>query len=275
MLSQHNLEAINEPKLKIAIELIDVEKSFCGQKVLDGIQLSIIEGKTTIITGASGQGKSVILKHMLGLVHPDRGVVRVLDQDINSIGKRGRRRLREHFGVLFQNVALFDSMTVFENVALPLREHGALTEAEIRAHVEKKLSLMDLHDINHKYPTQLSGGMKKRVGLARALILSPRIVFFDEPTTGLDVHRSNEIYRLFHRTQQELGYTAVIVSHDVPRIFKLADYVALLADGKIQGCMSPNEFQRSENPKIRSFVETTMGSIYLSEREEQLFHAPN
>ncbi len=266
---------MSEPQAKIAIEMINVEKSFCGQKVLDGIQLSIVEGKTTIITGASGQGKSVILKHMLGLIHPDKGVVRVLDQDINSIGKKGRRSLREHFGVLFQNVALFDSMTVYENVALPLRERGKLTEAVIRANVEEKLLLMDLHDINHKYPTQLSGGMKKRVGLARALVLNPSIVFFDEPTTGLDVHRSNEIYRLFYRTQQELGYTAIIVSHDVPRIFKLSDYVALLADGKIQGCIPPNEFQRSKNPKIRAFVETTMGSIYLSEQEEQSFHAPN
>ncbi|MDT8388452.1 MAG: ATP-binding cassette domain-containing protein [Thiogranum sp.] len=257
----------------VAIEMIGVEKNFCGQKVLNGIQLSITEGKTTVITGASGQGKSVILKHMLGLIHPDRGNVRVFGQDINLIGKKQRQNLRGSFGVLFQSVALFDSMTVYDNVALPLRERSRLGEAAIRANVEEKLALMDLHDVNHKYPTQLSGGMKKRVGLARALMLDPRVVFFDEPTTGLDVHRSNEIYRLFHHTQKELGYTAVIVSHDVPRIFKLADYVALLADGKIQGCLSPNEFQRAENPHIKAFVETTMGPIYMSEQEEHSVHA--
>ncbi len=264
---------VTDARDNVAIELIGIEKAFCGQTVLDGIDLSVVEGKTTVITGASGQGKSVILKHMLGLIHPDNGVVRVLGQDLNNIGKKGRRNLRRDFGVLFQSVALFDSMTVFDNVALPLRERSRSTEADIRINVEEKLALMDLHDVNHKYPTQLSGGMRKRVGLARALVLNPRIVFFDEPTTGLDVHRSNEIYRLFHRTQQELGYTAVIVSHDVPRIFKLADYVALLANGKIQGYMSPNEFQRAGNPHIRAFVETTMGSIYQSEQEERSFHA--
>ncbi len=257
----------------LAIELIEVKKSFCGQKVLDGINLSIKEGQTTVITGASGQGKSVILKHMLGLIHPDDGIVRVLGQDINRIGKLGRRQLRMNFGVLFQNVALFDSMTVYDNVALPLREKNTFTAAQIRANVEEKLAMMDLHDINHKYPAQISGGMKKRVGLARALVTNPRIVFFDEPTTGLDIHRSNEIYRLFHRTQKELGYTAVIVSHDVPRIFKLCDDVALLAERKIQGHMSPNEFQRSDNPHIQAFVQTAMGPIYSSQKEELAFNA--
>lgn len=274
MLDKLGIHALSPAQGNAAVELIGVEKSFCGQKVLDGIDLSIVAGTTTIITGASGQGKSVILKHMLGLIHPDCGIVRVLGRDINLIGKAGRRTLRRDFGVLFQSVALFDALSVYDNVALPLRERRRFTETEIRANVEEKLSLMDLHDVNHKYPPQLSGGMKKRVGLARALALNPRIVFFDEPTTGLDVHRSNEIYRLFYHTQQILGYTAVIVSHDVPRIFKLADYVALLADGKIQGCMSPNEFQRAENPHIQAFVETTMGPIYLSEQEERAFHAP-
>jgi phospholipid/cholesterol/gamma-HCH transport system ATP-binding protein len=128
--------------------------------------------------------------------------------------------------------------------------------------------MMDLPGAGSKYPAQLSGGMQKRVGLARALALNPKIVFFDEPTTGLDVHKSNEMYRLFHHTQEEVGYTAVIVSHDVPKIFKLSDHVALLADKVIQGQLTPEEFQRSENPLIREFVETTMGPIYSSEREE-------
>jgi phospholipid/cholesterol/gamma-HCH transport system ATP-binding protein len=131
---------------------------------------------------------------------------------------------------------------------------------------------MDLEGSEDKYPAQISGGMRKRVGLARALVLNPQVVFLDEPTTGLDVHKSNEIYRLFHKTQQKLGYTAVIVSHDVPKIFKLADFVALLADGQIQGCMSPEEFQLSKNPLIREYVETTMGPIYSSDQEESVLY---
>lgn len=253
---------------KVAIQLINVEKSFGRQKVLDGINLSVMEGKTTIITGASGQGKSVVLKHMLGLIRPDSGKVLVFGQDMAKLSKKELRNVRMNFGVLFQNVALFDSMTVYDNVALPLRERTDASEEEIEANVEEKLALMDLEGANEKYPAQLSGGMKKRVGLARALMLNPRVVFFDEPTTGLDVSMSHEIYRLFHRTQAQLGYTAVIVSHDVPRIFKLADYVALIADGVIQACLSPEEFQRSDNPAIKSFVETTMGTIYSSAMEE-------
>ncbi len=253
---------------KIAIELVDVHKSFGRQEVLKGINLKVHEGTTTVIVGASGQGKSVILKHMLGLVKPDRGKVMVFGEDLTCIGKKKLNEIRTHFGVLFQNAALFDSMTVFDNVALPLRERTDASETEIRQNVEEKLGLMDLLGAEEKYPAQLSGGMRKRVGLARALVLNPRVVFFDEPTTGLDVLKSNEIYRLFYKTQARLKYTAVIVSHDVPKIFKLADYVALLADGVVQGCMSPEEFQLSKNPLIRDFVVTTMGPIYSSEKEE-------
>lgn len=255
----------------IAIELVGVEKSFGRQRVLDRVNLAIAAGKTTVITGASGQGKSVIVKHMLGLVRPDRGQVLGFGRDLARLGQRELREVRTHFGVLFQNVALFDSLTVYDNIALPLRERTRSSEEEIRASVTEKLALMDLDGIEEKYPAQLSGGMKKRVGLARALVLKPEVVFFDEPTTGLDARRSLEIYRLFHRTQQQLGYTAVIVSHDVPKIFKLADYVALLADQVIQGCMPPEAFQRSENPVIRAFVESTMGHIYSSAEEEQFY----
>ena len=250
------------------IQLVDVEKSFKNQKVLDKVNLSIMEGATMVIVGASGQGKSVLLKHMLGLIKPDSGSVKVFGRDLGRLSKKELKEVRKDYGVLFQNVALFDSMTVFDNVALPLRERTKISEEEIRANVEEKLSMMDLAGTGEKFPAQLSGGMQKRVGLARALVLNPKVVFFDEPTTGLDVKRSNEIYRLFHATQTRLKYTAVIVSHDVPKIFKLADYVALVAKGQIQGCMSPEDFQLSENPEIKSFVKETMGSIYSSEEEE-------
>ncbi len=254
------------------IELLDVEKSFGTQKVLDKVNLKVRQGTTLVIVGASGQGKSVILKHMLGLVRPDAGQVKVFDRDIASCSRTALKEVRKDFGVLFQNVALFDSMTVFDNVALPLRERTHHSEADIRINVEEKLAMMDLSKAGEKYPAQISGGMQKRVGLARALVLDPKIVFFDEPTTGLDVNKSNEIYRLFYKTQAQLGYTAVIVSHDVPKIFKLSDHVALLANRQIQGCLTPEEFQLSDNPHIRSFVETTMGPIYSSEREESSFY---
>jgi phospholipid/cholesterol/gamma-HCH transport system ATP-binding protein len=257
---------------RVAIQLIDVEKFFGRQKVLDRVNLSVMEGKTTLIVGGSGQGKSVILKHMLGLLKADRGKVLVFGRDLATIGRRELKEIRRNFGVLFQNGALLDSLNVYDNVALPLRERTHLSEEQIRANVEEKLAMMDLEGSEGKFPAQLSGGMQKRVALARALVLNPKIVFFDEPTTGLDVGKSNEIYRLFHKTQARLKYTAVIVSHDVPKIFKLADYVALIEKGVIRGFMTPEEFQLSENPAIRAFVETAMGPIYSSEKEEPQFH---
>lgn len=254
--------------LKPIVQLIDVTKTFSSQQVLRGLNLSIIEGKTTVIVGGSGQGKSVIIKHILGLIKPDSGKVLVYGKDVNNISKKELKEIRTNFGVLFQNVALFDSMTVFDNVALPLRERTNLSEGEIGEIVNEKLVMMDITGSDDKYPAQISGGMKKRVGLARALVLNPKIVFFDEPTTGLDVATSNEIYRVFFRSQAKLGYTAVIVSHDVPKIFKLADYVAMLYNGVIQACVSPEEFQISSDPVIKDYVETTMGPLYSSEGME-------
>ncbi len=254
--------------MSAVIELIDVRKSYGSQEVLKGVNLSIDEGKTTVIVGGSGQGKSQIIKHSLGLISPDSGQVKVFGQDINNISKKDLRKIRMEFGVLFQNSALFDSMTVYDNVALPLRERTKFPESKIKGIVEERLELMDVVGSNDKYPAQISGGMKKRVGLARALVLDPKIIFFDEPTTGLDVAKSNEIYRAFFRTQAQLKYTAVIVSHDVPKIFKLADYVALLYNGVMQSCITPEEFQLSDDPAVKEFVEKTMGSLYSSEVEE-------
>ncbi len=254
-------------KENVIVQLTDVRKSYGRQEVLKGINLSIAEGKTTVIVGASGQGKSQIIKHILGLVKADSGKVFVYGKEITKVSKRELKEIRTHFGVLFQNAALFDSMTVYDNVALPLRERTKKSEDEIKKIVSEKLAMMDVEGTDDKYPAQLSGGMRKRVGLARALVLDPKIIFFDEPTTGLDVAKSSEIYRVFSRTQAKLGYTSVIVSHDVPKIFKLADYVALLHNGVIQGCLTPEEFQLSDDPVIKEFVETTMGPLYSSEME--------
>lgn len=255
------------------IELLGVKKRFGRQLVLRGVDLTVREGRTLVIVGASGQGKSVIIKHMLGLIHPDRGTVKVFGRDLAKLRRSEINEVRRDFGVLFQNAALFDSMTVYDNVALPLRERTGQSESEIRAKVMEKLTMMDMEKAVDKFPAQLSGGMRKRVGLARAVVLNPKIVFFDEPTTGLDVNKSNEIYRLFYRSQQQLGYSAVIVSHDVPKIFKLADEVALLEEGVIQGCMPPEDFQLSEQPLIKAFVVETMGHLYSSDGEENGFYA--
>jgi phospholipid/cholesterol/gamma-HCH transport system ATP-binding protein len=263
---------MSHPPGNVVIEMVDVEKYFGRQVVLNKINLQVVEGTTTVIVGASGQGKSLILKHMLGLVKPDLGQVLVYGRDLAKLRRRELRETRMNFGVLFQNGALFDSLNVFDNVALPLRERTGFSEKVIKDNVEEKLAMMELEGSEDKCPAQLSGGMQKRVGLARALVLNPRIIFFDEPTTGLDANKSNDVYRLFHRTQARLGYTAVIVSHDVPKIFKLADCVALLEGGVIPGCMSPEEFQLSDDPAIRAYVETTMGPLYSSEKEEAYGH---
>jgi len=245
------------------IQFIDVSKSFGTRAkrhtVLDHISFSIPEGKTTVIAGGSGQGKSVTLKLVLGLLKADSGSIIVDGQDVVSLGRRELRQLRTRFGVLFQGGALFDSMTVFENIALPLRERTHLGEEEIRARVMKTLGDLELQGHEDKYPAQLSGGMKKRVGLARALQLEPKIMLFDEPTTGLDPVMTKDIYELFTRTHQRLGYTAVIVSHDIPRVFDLADQIILLNRGEVDVFAGVEEIFLSEKPYIQEFVEMTMG----------------
>ena len=253
------------------IELIDLEKSFGKQKVLKRVNLSVVRGKTTVIVGESGQGKSVIIKHILGLIKPDRGRVMVLGKDINQLRRKELKEIRTKFGVLFQGVALFDSMTVYDNIALPLRERTGLSEEAVRLKVVEKLELMDLNATINKYPAQLSGGMRKRIGLARALQLEPEIVIFDEPTTGLDPAKTRDIYQLFFATQEKLGYTSIIVSHDIPKIFNLADYVAVLHNGIIQECVTPEEIQRSDNPLIKEFIQSTMGTFYSSDTVERCY----
>jgi phospholipid/cholesterol/gamma-HCH transport system ATP-binding protein len=239
--------------------------------VLKGVDLPIRRGLTTVIVGESGQGKSVLLKHILGLIRPDAGRVLVDGEDV--VRMKGRRRLKElrtRFGVLFQSAALFDSLSVFDNVALPLRERTSMGETQIRDKVAATLEMLDLAGSEDKYPAQLSGGMKKRVGLARALQLDPEILLFDEPTTGLDPVKSREVYQIFHDTQKRLGYTSIIVSHDIPKIFNLADYIALLHDGKIRICATSEELQRSEDPLVKAFVARVMGHIYVSDIESRL-----
>lgn len=246
------------------IQFESVSKSFGRQKVLDGVDFAILDGRTTVIAGASGQGKSVALKLILGLLKPDSGRVLVMGKDIARMRGRELNELRMNFGVLFQGSALLDSLTVFANVALPLEERTDLGDGEIRSKVLATLEQLGLAGHDDKYPAQLSGGMKKRVGLARALMLHPEIMLFDEPTTGLDPEKAMEIYQLFLETQQKFGYTSVIVSHDIPKIYNLADQVIIMGNGKAKNFASPEDIQRSDDPEIREFVRITMGNIYLS-----------
>ncbi|MBI3989529.1 MAG: ABC transporter ATP-binding protein [candidate division NC10 bacterium] len=236
------------------IHLIEVYKSFQGQQVLKGITLEIPKGQITAIIGRSGSGKTVLLKHLIGLIRPDRGRVLVDGVDIGTLRGRVLDKLRDRFGMLFQGGALFDSLTVFDNVAFPLREKTRMPEAEIRKRVEEKLQAVGLAGMGHKYPVELSGGMKKRAALARALIMDPEIVLFDEPTTGLDPIMLNAIHRLIVETQKVLGFTAVVVSHDIPEIFDIAHRVAVIHDGSIVAYDSPEGIQGSQDPLIRQFM---------------------
>lgn len=236
------------------IELLRVTKSFGNQIVLNHLDMVIPSGKITAVIGPSGEGKSVLLRHIIGLMKPDIGRVIVDGEDITHMGRRDLNRVREKFGMLFQNVALFDSMTVFQNVAFPLEEKTRLPRDEIRDRVHEALEHVGLRDIDGKYPDQLSGGMKKRVGLARALLLNPGIILFDEPTTGLDPIISNAMHRLIKDTHRRFGFTAVIVTHEVPAIFDICDYVAMLYQGRIQMRGTPDEIRGSDDPVVRQFV---------------------
>ena len=236
------------------ITLRNVHKSFGPQKVLDGLDLDIPAGKITAIIGPSGEGKSVLLKHLIGLLQPDSGAVEVDGESIVDLRRTELNRIREKFGMLFQNVALFDSMTVFENVAFPLEEKTALSKEEIRGRVLTALEDVGLKNIEHKFPDELSGGMKKRVGLARAVVLNPKIILFDEPTTGLDPIIKRAIHQLIKDTHAKFGFTAVIVSHEIPEIFDVAQNVAMLFRGKILQHGTPDEIIHSTDPAIRQFI---------------------
>ncbi|MEJ2032645.1 MAG: ATP-binding cassette domain-containing protein [Deltaproteobacteria bacterium] len=250
------------------IRLIGVKKSFDSQVVLDGVDIDIPASRTTVIAGGSGQGKSVTLKLILGLLKPDAGQILMEGRDIAMMKGRELRALRTNFGVLFQGAALLDSLSVFDNVALPLRERTKATEDEIRQKVLATLDQLGLADAENKFPAQLSGGMKKRVGLARALQLQPKVMLFDEPTTGLDPEKTMEIYHLFYQTQKQFGYTAVIVSHDIPKVFNLADQVIILNKGKAEVFVDPQDIQGSKSPEVHEFVMQTMGDVYLSREME-------
>jgi len=241
------------------IELQDVYKSFRGQRVLDGLRLHVPLGKITVMLGRSGSGKSVTLKHIIGLVKPDAGRVLIEGEDITALDGAALNRVRRKFGVLFQDGALFDSMNVFENIAFPLIEHAKLNRRQLSARVEEALEAVSLHRVETKMPSELSGGMRKRVGLARAMVLQPSIILYDEPTSGLDPLLADSINRLIQDTQRRYNLTNFIISHDVDAALRIADKIAVLYEGKILEEGTPDEIKASSNPFVRAFIEGRQG----------------
>lgn len=239
--------------MKITLE--NISKSFGRQKVLDELNLSLESKKITVIIGQSGGGKSVLLKHIIGLVKPDSGRILIDDIDISRLNEEELNEMRKNFGMLFQEAALFDSMTVGENVAFPLNEHRRLPKIEVQRIVTEKLLQVGLTGVTEKMPSELSGGMRKRVGLARALALDPKIILFDEPTTGLDPIMCDAIDQLILETQKKTGATCVVISHDIESTFKIAHRIAMLYNGKIIEYGSPDDIRSSDNPVLRQFVE--------------------
>jgi phospholipid/cholesterol/gamma-HCH transport system ATP-binding protein len=248
------------------IKLIGVKKSLGGQPVLQGVDLAIPQGKLTTIIGRSGEGKSVLLKHMIGLLQPDSGQVWVGDIEISRLRGQALNEVRKRFAMLFQGAALFDSLTVSENVAFPLREKLRMKGVEVTTRVDEMLEQVGLAGMGHKFPAELSGGMRKRAGLARALVMRPEIILFDEPTTGLDPYMAKSIHDLITGTQRRFGFTAVMVSHEIPEIFGISDYVAMLKQGRIALMASPREFQQTTDPVIKEFISVGSTAVLPSTR---------
>jgi phospholipid/cholesterol/gamma-HCH transport system ATP-binding protein len=242
------------------IRVRGLQKTFGPQHVLRGVDLDIERGRTNIVIGGSGQGKSVLMKHLMGLLKPDAGQIWVDGQDIVPLGTQQMGKLRRKFGMVFQYAALFDSMNVVENVAFPLIERYHLSRSEIMDRVRdllKRLDLAGVTGIEEKFPPQLSGGQRKRVGLARALIDRPEILLYDEPTTGLDPVASKNVDEMISRTADEFGVTSVVISHDMASTFRIGDRISMLAGGKIIVSGTPEEVLASRLPELREFVETS------------------
>lgn len=236
------------------IQIEDLHKSFDGQQVLTGVDISIERGESIVVIGQSGCGKSVLIKHLIRLLEPDRGRVILDGDDISKYDFQRLTRLRQRFGMLFQSAALFDSMTVEENVGLGLKESRRYSADEIRDIVNEKLDLVGLSGVNDKSPAELSGGMRKRVGLARAIAGSPEILLYDEPTTGLDPITADMINELIVHLREKLEVTSVAVTHDMTSAYRIADRIVMLYDGRVQFQGTPDETKSSADPVVKQFI---------------------
>jgi phospholipid/cholesterol/gamma-HCH transport system ATP-binding protein len=242
------------------IDVIDLWKSFGDNHVLKGVTLTIPKGNTYVVLGGSGSGKTVLMKHVIGLLKPDRGRVVVDGVDITALSGKALTEARQRFGMVFQGAALFDSLTVLDNVAFPLRERrGAarLSPSDIRARVIEKLSVVDLgEEVLGRWPSELSGGMRKRVALARALVSDPQVVLYDEPTTGLDPITTNYVDEMIMHAKERLGITSMVISHDIASAFRVADRMAVLYDGHLAAEGTPAEVRESKDPFVQRFLST-------------------
>jgi len=236
------------------IEIIGLTKSFGSQSVLKGVNLTIADKELTAVIGQSGGGKSVLIKHLIGIIKPDQGQIMMEGLDIATVHGKELDAIRGKFGVIFQSGALFDSLTVFANLAFPLIEKTKLGKTKIREKVIQALDDVGLKGMEEKYPAEISGGMKKRVALARAMITEPSIVLFDEPTTGLDPIMLHSIHRLIKKTHKKYGFAGLIISHEIPEIFDVADKVAVLHNGIIVEAGTPIDIRNSQNPYVRQFI---------------------
>ncbi len=236
------------------IEVVNVSKAFHGAQVLRGVNLTVQRGETVVIIGRSGGGKSVLLKHVIGLLRPDEGHVIIDGRNITAADKAGIAETRKKFGMLFQGAALFDSMTVLENVGFGLYEHTSLSDAEIRRRVCEHLAVVGLEGIEDKKPAELSGGMRKRVGLARAIAMGPQIMLYDEPTTGIDPIMGDIIDDLILKLRDHLNVTSLAVTHDMKSAYKIADKIAMLYQGQIIEVGTPAEIKASKNPIVQQFI---------------------
>lgn len=246
------------------IQISGLQKSFHDLHVLRGLDLEIHDDETMAVIGPSGCGKSVLLKNIVGLLQPDDGKIVIDGEDITEYSRHQLYDLREKFGMLFQAAALFDSLSVGENVGLWLKEHTRTPDGQIAAKAERILELIGLHDVQKKRPAELSGGMKKRVGLARAIIHEPKYVLYDEPTTGLDPIMSDIINELIIKVRNDQKNTAIVVTHDMASVNKVADRVAMMHQGKIVFLGTPAEVNSTDNPHVRQFIEgRARGPIHL------------
>jgi phospholipid/cholesterol/gamma-HCH transport system ATP-binding protein len=236
------------------IEITDLHKSFGSLQVLRGVNLTVEKGESMTVIGGSGSGKSVLIKHIIGLLFPDRGQVKVAGQVLNDLDDQQLNELRKKFGMLFQMAALFDSLNVWENVGFGLKQHTGMSDEEVRAVATEKLALVGLKDVEDKMPAELSGGMKKRVGLARAIAMDAAIILYDEPTTGLDPIAADAINDLIVDLKKKLGVTSVAITHDMHSAYKISDRIAMLYKGEILEVGTPDQIRSTTNPIVRQFI---------------------
>lgn len=244
----------SEPARKLAIEVRDVHKSFGATEALRGVSLVVPEGTTCVLMGVSGSGKTVLMKHIMGLLKPDRGAVLVEGQDLAKMDDATLNQMRRHQGILFQANALFDSLNVYDNVAFPLRERTKMSEAEIKETVDRTLAKVGLSHATTRFPGELSGGMQKRVGFARATILQPKILLYDDPTAGLDPLTTAAVNEIIFTGKQQLGATSLVITPDVASAFGMADALALMHEGLIVEYGPPDQFRQSQHPEVKAFI---------------------